>query len=57
MSQKFFYIYNPHQANFYVLNGLEVIEIGKGNKGDIYVKFLRNEKSEEVFTRWSNRNK
>lgn len=55
MNNKFFYIYNPHQANFFIMNGLEVLEIGKGNKGDVYVKFLRNAKSEEVFDRWISR--
>jgi hypothetical protein len=54
---KYFYIYNPLQANFFVINGLAVLEIGKGNQGNIYIKFLRNEKSEEVFSRWVERGK
>ena len=37
-----------------VLKGID-LEIGKGNKGDVYVKFLRNAKSEEVFDRWISR--
>lgn len=49
---KFYYIYNPHQANFYFLNGVPIIEIGKGAKGDTYIKFPKNQKSEEVFKRW-----
>ena len=53
----FFYIYNPMQANFFVMNGVPVLEINKGKKGDVYVKFPRNEKSEEVFERWIARGK
>lgn len=49
---KFFYIYNPLQANFFLMNGMHVLEIGKGKQGHVYVKFPRNEKSEEVFGRW-----
>jgi uncharacterized protein (DUF1919 family) len=52
---KYFYIYNPDQANFFNLNGVSVLEIGKGKKGDIYIRFPRNEKSEEVFSRWVER--
>lgn len=51
----YFYIYNPDQANFFNLNGVPVLEIGKGKKNDIYIKFPRNEKSEEVFSRWIKR--
>lgn len=54
---KFFYIYNPEQANFFNSNGIQVLEIGKGKHGDIYVKFPRNDKSEEVFERWIKRGK
>lgn len=53
--EKFYYIYNPKQANFFVLNGVPVYEIGKGNKGDIYIKFPKNEQSMEVFDRWVKR--
>jgi hypothetical protein len=55
MSDKYFYIYNHIQSNFFLNNGIPVLEIGKGKKGDIYIKFPRNEKSEEVFSRWIER--
>jgi len=51
----FFYIYNLVQANFFLMNGLTAMEVGKGNRGDVYVKFARNAKSEEVFDRWVKR--
>lgn len=54
---KYFYIYNPIQANFFVLNGVTVLEIGKGNQGHVYIKFPRNDQSEEVFSRWVERGK
>jgi len=51
-----FYIYNPAQANFFLQKGLVPVEIGK-LKGSVYIKFLRNVKSEEVFGEWCNQNK
>jgi hypothetical protein len=55
--KKYFYIYNAVQANFFLLNGVPVLEIGKGNQGNIYIKFPRNEQSETVFSRWVERGK
>ena len=52
---EYFYIYNFVQAKFFINNGLKVIEIGKGSKGDIYHKFIRDEKSEKVFYEWKRR--
>ena len=52
---KFFYIYNPDQANYFHMHDIPIIEIGKGKKNDIYIKFPRNNKSEAVFTKWINR--
>jgi hypothetical protein len=54
---KYFYIYNPHQADFFLKMGVPVLSIGKGTQGDIYVKFPRNEESEAVFTEWINSKK
>jgi len=55
--QKYFYIYNKTQATFFVNNGLEVLEIQKSSQGNMYFKFLRDQKAEEVFSMWVNRNK
>jgi hypothetical protein len=52
---KFYYIYNPHQANFYLLHNVPIIEIGKGGKGDTYIKFPKNEYSTNVFNLWIER--
>jgi hypothetical protein len=54
---KFFYIYNPHQADFFVREGAIVVGVGKGTKGDVYVKFLRNQKCQEIFNEWIERGK
>jgi hypothetical protein len=54
---KYFYIYNPHQADFFVKKGALVVGVGKGSKGDVYVKFLRNQKSIEIFNEWVERPK
>lgn len=49
---KYFYIYNRHQANYFIQNGLPVLEVGKGKLDDCYTKFLRDEKAEKVFSEW-----
>lgn len=49
---KYFYIYNFTQTKFFIDNGLQIIDIGKGSKGDIYHKFVRDSKSEEIFFKW-----
>lgn len=52
MKKNDFYFYNIDQCHYFVQNGIPVLEVGKGKLGDIYLKFPRNEKSEEVFSRW-----
>lgn len=51
-AKNYHYIYNMYQANFFIMNGLEVLEIGRGSKGDFYCRFLKTDKSKEVFDRW-----
>lgn len=50
--KKYFYIYNFAQAKFFITNGLNVLKVGVGKQGDVYHKFLRDEKANEVFDRW-----
>jgi len=50
--EKYFYIYNVKQADFFVKNNLKPMEVGKGNTRAVYIKFLRNEESEEIFNQW-----
>jgi hypothetical protein len=57
MRANLFYCYNYQQSNFILQHGIAPVEIGRGNKGDIYVVFPRNEKFEEVFTKWIERGK
>lgn len=52
MKNKYFYIYNYEQASFMVKEGLPVIDVGKGNKNDIYIKFLRDNDAENIFKKW-----
>jgi hypothetical protein len=54
---KYFYIYNPIQSTFFLEMGIPALEVGKGKKGDFYVKFPRNEESEKVFSLWCERGK
>jgi hypothetical protein len=54
---KYFYIYNPHQADFFLKMGVPILKIGIGKKGEVFIKFPRNEESETVFTEWVERKK
>lgn len=49
---KYFYIYNFKQAKYFLDNGLQVLEIAKGNSNDVYHKFVRDENSEKIFMSW-----
>ncbi len=49
---KYFYIYNFAQTQFFIKNGLVIVDIGKGNKGDIFHKFIRCKESEDIFMKW-----
>ena len=49
---KDFFIYNYLQADFFLQHELKPIQIGKGNKDDIFVRYARNDKSEKVFDEW-----
>lgn len=49
---KFFYIYNPYQSNFFIQNGVYPLECGKGRSGDVFLKFMKTDKSQEIFERW-----
>jgi hypothetical protein len=52
---KYFYIYNYIQSNFFLKMGIPALEVGKGKRGDFYVKFPRNEASQIVFDIWCTR--
>ena len=48
-----FYIFNLNQALFFIEHGLIPIEIGV-RQGKVYHVFTRDERAEEVFTKWCN---
>lgn len=48
----YFYIYNLAQANYFISKGLVPLLVGKSSSGNVYIKFVRNEKAEMVFTKW-----
>ena len=48
----YFYIYNYKQALFFLQNGLQVIDIDKGKQNQIYHKFIRDDKAEQIFMKW-----
>lgn len=54
-NQKYVHIYNFQQAEFYFSKGITPIKVGKGNKGDFYILFLKTNQLDSVFTEWCNR--
>lgn len=53
----YFYIYNLYQADYFIKHKVSPIEIGRGNKNHIYIKFVRDLDSEQVFKMWVNHEK
>ncbi len=49
--KEYFFIYNTKQATYFLESGLRALEVGL-NCGRVYVKFLRDERAEEVFNDW-----
>lgn len=48
------YVYNLVQAQFFLDCGLRPVAIGRGKHGDVFLRFKRNEATEEAFQRWRN---
>ena len=55
MNKDYIYIYNIFQSNFLIQNGCQIVETGYGKKGDVYWKFLKNERTTDTLTRWKER--
>ena len=55
-NKDFLYVYNFKQAKFFANMGLPIIEIGKGKKGDIFLKFMKDEKSAKLYNLWKTMN-
>lgn len=52
MQNKYFYIYDYKEALFFIQNGASLIDIDKGNRGDLYHKFPRDSVHEDLFMKW-----
>jgi len=52
---KYIFIYNPVQAEFYFSKGITPMKVGKGSKGDVFVQFLKTDELRSAFTEWCNR--
>lgn len=58
MKKKYMYIYNLQQALFFIQNKLIPTEISISKKTKkVYFKFIRDEKTEQVFSEWVERGK
>ena len=53
--KEYLYIYNPVQAKYFANKGARIIEIGRGCKGDIYLKFEKNEELKGLYKMWVDR--
>lgn len=56
IANKYFYIYSPQKANFFLQNGIQILEVGTGRVDGAFFKFLKTEKSLEVSQRWKELN-
>lgn len=54
-TNKYIFIYNLMQAEFYFGKGITPMKVGKGTKGDIFVQFLKTDELKSAFTEWCNR--
>jgi hypothetical protein len=50
--ERYFYIYNVKQANYFVQNNIKPLEVGKGKSKAVYLKFLRDEQASKIFDAW-----
>ncbi len=49
---RYVFVYNMGQAQFFLDHGLRPVAIGRGTRGDVFLKFERNEATEAVFENW-----
>lgn len=52
-TDNYFYLYNPVKANYFIQNGINPIEIGRGAKGEIYFKFKKSEETKILNEKWN----
>lgn len=58
VSKDYVYIYNSEQVKFYINEcGLKIVDMGTGNKGDAFVKFIRDDLYVESFKKWCDFNR
>ena len=51
-NSNFIFLYRPDKANYFLQNGAELVEIGRGNSGNVYFKFVKSEVSLELTNKW-----
>lgn len=52
--KEFRYIYNIYQANYYIKNKIELIEVGTASNGRVFYKFKDSYKLQQTFKSWCN---
>jgi len=52
LDSQYAYIYNSEQGIYYISKGLVPIDFGTGNKGDAFMKFVKDEKYYQLFRQW-----
>jgi len=54
---KYAFIYNKFQYEFYFSKGIVPLKIGTGSKGDLYVQFLNTNELQLAFREWCKRDR
>lgn len=55
MNNKFIYIYNLVQAEFYFSKGIAPYRIGLSSQKNVFAQFLKTDELENAFTDWCTR--
>jgi len=54
-NNKFIFIYNLIQAEFYFNKGIAPYRVGLSSQKNVFVQFLKNDELTNAFTDWCNR--
>lgn len=50
--KEFRYVYNIYQANYYIKNNIELLEVGTAKNGRVFYKFKDSHELQLVFKSW-----
>lgn len=57
LTKKYKYIYNKEQSIYFIQQGAECVDVDVNpSSNKIYFRFLNNDKIQELYGKWANRN-